>query len=119
MLKVLMLPFALLGAACSPPANQDAAKSNMETMDTTSQAAPAAEAAAEIHGVGTVVAIDAGGGSITIDHEAIAGINWPPMQMQFAAEDPAILQGIAVGDHVRFQIKSATETGIVTMLEKQ
>jgi Cu/Ag efflux protein CusF len=41
------------------------------------------------------------------------------MTMQFHAENPAILQGIVVGDHVAFELKSASETGILTMVQKQ
>ncbi len=41
------------------------------------------------------------------------------MSMQFTAEDPAILQGIAVGDRVMFQLKGATEASVVTMVHKQ
>jgi len=39
--------------------------------------------------------------------------------MQFTAENPAILQGIAVGDTVSFELKSATETSVVTSVQKQ
>ena len=41
------------------------------------------------------------------------------MSMQFQVENAAILQGVAVGDRVSFELKSATETQIVTMVEKQ
>jgi Cu/Ag efflux protein CusF len=41
------------------------------------------------------------------------------MTMQFTAEDPAVLQGIAVGDNVAFELKSASETSIVTTVRKQ
>ena len=41
------------------------------------------------------------------------------MTMHFTAEDPTILQGIAVGDSVSFELKSATETSVVTSVQKQ
>jgi Cu/Ag efflux protein CusF len=41
------------------------------------------------------------------------------MTMEFHAEDPAILQGIAVGDQVAFELKSADEPNTVTMVQKQ
>jgi Cu(I)/Ag(I) efflux system periplasmic protein CusF len=66
-----------------------------------------------------VTQVDAAAGTITINHEPIAAISWPTMTMQFTAENPAILQGIAVGDRVSFEIKSATETSIVTAVQKQ
>jgi Cu(I)/Ag(I) efflux system protein CusF len=103
---------ASLLAACSPPAPPAADRS-----------VPAAEApsaaAATIEGVGVVTAIDSAAGTISLDHQAIAAINWPAMTMQFRAEDPAILEGVAVGDRVRFELKSATETTIVTAVSKE
>lgn len=114
MLKAFVLPIAMLGAACSPPASEPAAKSEMESME---MSAPAA--AGPIRAVGIVTAIDAAASTISLDHEPIAAISWPAMSMQFQAENAAILQGIAVGDRVSFELKSATETQIVTMVEKQ
>lgn len=116
MLKALVVPIALLAAACSPPAAQDAAKSDAE-MNMTESAAPAP--AGPINGVGTVTAVDAAAGTVSLDHGPIAAISWPAMSMQFTVEDPADLQGIAVGDRVSFELKSATETQVVTAIAKQ
>lgn len=113
MLRWLIVPIALIAAACSPPAQQDAAKGEMNMPETT------ASVAGPIAGVGTVTAVDAGAGTISLDHEPIAAISWPAMSMQFTAENPAILQGIAVGDRVSFEIKSATETSVITAVQKQ
>jgi len=115
MLKALIVPIALLAAACSPPA-QDAAKSDAD-MNMTESAAPAP--AGPIGGVGTVTAVDAAAGTVSLDHEPIAAISWPAMSMQFTAEDPAELQGIAVGDRVSFELKSANETSVITEISKQ
>ena len=116
MLKALIVPIVLLAAACSPPAAQDAAKSDAG-MDMAESAAPAA--AGPIAGVGTVTAVDAAAGTVSLDHEPIAAISWPAMSMQFRVEDPAALQGIAVGDRVSFELKSATESSVVTEISKQ
>ena len=102
-------------AACSQEATTPAAKEDMSSME---PAAPAATAG-PISGTGTVTAVDAAAGTISLDHEPIAAISWPAMSMGFRAENPAILQGIAVGDHVTFELKSASETGVVTMIQKQ
>ena len=111
MLKTLIVPIALLAAACSPPASQEPAKAdagmNMETP------------AGAITSTGTVTQVDAAAGAITINHEPIAALSWPAMTMQFTVENPAILEGIAAGDHVSFEIKSATETSIVSMVQRQ
>ena len=115
MLRSLIVPIALLAAACSPPATQEPAKTdagmNMET--------PAPAAAGPITSTGTVTQVDAAAGTVTINHGAIAAISWPAMTMQFTAENPAILQGIAVGDSVSFELKSATETSVVTVVQEQ
>ena len=115
MLRSLITPIALLAAACSPPAIQEPATTdagmNMET--------PAPAAAGPITSTGTVTQVDAAAGTITINHGAIEAVSWPAMTMQFTAENPAILQGIAVGDSVSFELKSATETSVVTSVQKQ
>lgn len=115
MLRWIIAPVALLAAACSPPAAQDAAKTDDMNMAETTTPAPVGP----ITSVGTVTAVDAAAGTISLDHEPIAAISWPAMSMQFTAENPAILQGIAVGDQVSFEIKSATETSVVTMVQEQ
>lgn len=115
MLRSLIVPIALFAAACSPPATQEPAKTdagmNMET--------PAPAATGPITSTGTVTQVDAAAGTITINHGAIEAISWPAMTMQFTAENPAVLQGIAVGDTVSFELKSATETSVVTAVQKQ
>ncbi len=116
MFKAFIVPIMLLTAACSPPAAQDAAKTDGE-MSMAESAAPAQ--AGPIAGVGAVTAVDAAAGTISLDHGAIAAISWPAMSMQFTAENPAILQGIAVGDRVSFELKSGTETSVITMVQKQ
>jgi len=107
--------FAFLGAACSQEAAAPAQKADMAEMD---MAAPAATAG-PIEGEGVVIAVDAAAGTVSLDHEPIAAINWPSMSMQFTAEDPAMLQGLAVGDRVTFELKSATESTMLTAVQKQ
>ena len=85
----------------------------------TGELATSAVAAGPISGTGVVTQVDAAAGTVTFNHEAIAAINWPAMTMQFHAEDSAILQGIVVGDHVAFQLKSPSETSVVIMVQKQ
>lgn len=110
----LVLIPALLGAACSPPAGDGAQNT---TTDRAEPAAPVAQNA-PITAAGTVTAVDTSAGTISINHTAIAAINWPAMEMQFTAEDPAILQDLAVGDRVQFELKSAAESTVVTAVRK-
>ncbi|MGQ0531777.1 MAG: copper-binding protein [Caulobacteraceae bacterium] len=113
-ISTLIVPIALLAVACSPPATQEAKTDDMN------MAEPAAPAAAgPITSTGTVTQVDAAAGTITINHGPIEAVSWPAMTMQFTAENPATLQGIAVGDSVAFELKSATETSVVTMVQKQ
>lgn len=107
--------FALTAAACSQEQAQPAANEAMAGMETSTPA----EAAGAIRSTGVVTAIDPTAGTITLDHEPIFAISWPAMSMQFQAENPAMLQGIAVGDHVAFDLKSASETSTIIMVEKQ
>jgi Cu/Ag efflux protein CusF len=108
---------ALTAAGCAQePAATAAEETN--TMAMSEQPAPAATSG-PIRSTGTVTAVDASAGTISLDHEPIPAISWPAMSMQFRAEDPAILQGIAAGDHVTFELKSASETSTIIMVEKQ
>jgi Cu(I)/Ag(I) efflux system periplasmic protein CusF len=113
MLKHLVLPAALLAAACTPPAGEQAQRAEQTQPD-----APAAQSG-PVSGAGTVTAVDAAAGTISIDHEAIAAINWPAMSMQFIVDDPTMLQGVAVGDRVVFELKSAQEPNTVVSLRKE
>lgn len=108
---------ALAAAACSPPttAPAPAAEDKMGDMNMT---APA-QATGPIRSTGVVTQVDAAAGTVTFNHEAIPAVNWPAMTMQFHAENPSILQGIAVGDHVTFELKSAAERETVTLVQKQ
>jgi len=69
-------------------------------------------------GTGTVTAIDAATGKITLDHEAIAAVGWPAMKMGFSAK-PELLKGIAVGDKVDFDLTVTGSAGEVTAIRKR
>ena len=68
-------------------------------------------------GTGTVTAIDAAAGKITLDHGAIAAVGWPAMKMGFTAK-PELLKGIAVGDKVDFDLTVAGSAGEVTAIRR-
>jgi Cu/Ag efflux protein CusF len=69
-------------------------------------------------GVGTVTAIDKSAGTITLDHEAIPEAGWPAMTMGFKIA-PALLDGVAVGDKVAFDLKLHDGSGEVTAISKR
>lgn len=71
------------------------------------------------HGMaaGTVTAINAAKGTITLDHGAMSGLGWPAMAMGFTAK-PEQLSGIKVGDKVDFEIDWDGKTGAITKIAK-
>ena len=68
-------------------------------------------------GSGTVTAIDAAAGNITLDHGAIPAVGWPAMKMGFSAK-PDLLKGVAVGDKVDFDLTVTGNAGEVTAIRK-
>jgi Cu/Ag efflux protein CusF len=68
-------------------------------------------------GVGTVTAIDAAEGTITLDHGDIAELQWPPMKMGFTIK-PELLTDIEVGDKVDFEFDWDGTAGTVTRITK-
>lgn len=67
---------------------------------------------------GTVTAIDAKAGKVTLDHAAIAAANWPAMTMEFDAK-PEVLQDIKVGDTVSFDVTIKNGANEVTAIAKR
>lgn len=68
-------------------------------------------------GTGSVTAIDTAAGEITLDHGAIAELDWPAMTMGFAAPQK-LLEGLAVGDRVSFELDWDGKAGTITRIEK-
>jgi len=97
--------------ATPAPAAAPAPANDMAGMDM----APADKMA---KGVGTVTAIGKTAGTITLDHEAIAEAGWPAMTMGFKIA-PALLNGVAVGDKVAFDLKLHDGSGEVTAITKR
>lgn len=73
------------------------------------------KAGAMKHGqaTGTVTAIDAAKGTVTLDHGPMMGLDWPPMKMAFSAT-PAQLARLKIGDKVDFEIDWDGKAGSVT-----
>ena len=67
---------------------------------------------------GTLDAIDAEAGSLTLTHVEIPALSWPAMTMDFVIADPGLVKDIAPGTPVRF-VFEAGEPGeyIVTGIE--
>ena len=67
---------------------------------------------------GTVTAVDAEAGTITIDHGPIATVDWPAMTMAFQA-DEALRNKVAFGDEVAFDIRMNDEGTRITSITKK
>lgn len=84
------------------------------------QGSPAAAPAGTTgRGTGTVTAIDAAAGTVTISHGPIPEVGWPAMTMAFKANQPTLLNSIAVGDRVRFDIQLDGGGGEVVALARE
>lgn len=68
-------------------------------------------------GAGVVTAIS--GSEITLRHEPVASLNWPAMTMTFQAQSATLLQGLAVGDHVRFRFQESGSAYVIDQIVKQ
>ena len=68
---------------------------------------------------GEVRKLDAEAGKITIRHGVIPQLDMPPMTMVFHVRSPALLEGVKVGEKIRFAAVQEGSKLIVTELHKQ
>ena len=122
MKKILMftammaLPIGLSGCDKKPEAPKVEAPKAAATADTMlNMAMP--EGSKMGKGSGTVTAVDAITGKITLDHGAIPAVGWPAMKMGFSAK-PGLLKGVAIGDKVDFDLTVSGSEGEVTAIRK-
>jgi len=62
--------------------------------------ASSSSASGVYHTEGTIKAVSPR--ALTISHQAISALNWPPMTMRFAPPEAQALPPVAVGDKVTF-----------------
>ena len=67
-------------------------------------------------GAGVVRAVDATGGTVTIEHGPIAALKWPAMTMKMTANPRALLKGVSVGQSVKFRLMQMGNTTEVTAI---
>jgi Cu/Ag efflux protein CusF len=67
---------------------------------------------------GEVTKVDKAGGKLTLKHGEIKNLDMPPMTMVFRVKDPAWLDGLAVGQQVRFAAEKVQGQYTVVALEK-
>ena len=67
--------------------------------------APSAAASGGPHrGTGKVTSVDPKAGTVEIEHQPIASLNWPAMTMAFQARDRSMLGGLKPGQSVDFEL---------------
>ncbi|BCL74348.1 hypothetical protein JHS3_00840 [Jeongeupia sp. HS-3] len=93
------------------------ASAPMAAMAESATAASKAAAPPAIEGIGVVKAIS--GDSITLAHEPIAALQWPAMTMPFPLMDAKLVQGIKVGDKVKFGLMMHGDDAMIESLSRQ
>jgi Cu(I)/Ag(I) efflux system periplasmic protein CusF len=121
---------ALLLSACSPsPSSDDAQKDAAAAGDMAMSeaehakmadetAAPQAEAAMAqmASATGTVEAVDAAAGKITIAHGPVEALQWPAMTMAFKAA-PEQIGSVQVGQKVQFEFTTEGMNATIVNIE--
>lgn len=69
-------------------------------------------------GEGTVKAIDAQAGTITLDHGPVPVMDWPAMTMAFEAA-PEVRDQVAVGDSITFEFEASDAGNRITSVSKR
>jgi Cu(I)/Ag(I) efflux system periplasmic protein CusF len=67
---------------------------------------------------GEVTKLDKAGGRVTLKHGELKGLDMPPMTMSFRVRDAKLLDGVIVGDRVRFTAEKLDGQYTVTALTK-
>jgi hypothetical protein len=65
---------------------------------------PAAKPFKQPEIVGVVKAVDAATGRITISYDTVETLNWPPGTQPFPVAKTALMNGVTVGEKVRFSL---------------
>ena len=68
---------------------------------------------------GEVRRITADTGRISLKHGEIKHLEMPPMTMVFQVSDKALLEGLKVGDRVRFRVVKEGSRYVITAMERQ
>lgn len=83
----------------------------------TAQGGAGAGAARDLLSEGEVRKVDVARGKITLRHGPLANLDMPAMTMVFRAADPELLDGLQVGDKVRFTAERKNGSFVVTAIQ--
>jgi Cu(I)/Ag(I) efflux system protein CusF len=107
LLAVIGMVFAAAGQAAA-----DSASAAMQV------AAGEAAPASTVSGTGVIQQVKADQGRVKIQHDPIPALEWPAMSMYFRVKDKAVLEGVAAGDKVRFNLEKDAKGMAITRMEK-
>lgn len=62
-----------------------------------------------VQGEGTIKAIDPEQQQITLAHGPVEALGWPAMTMPFKVSERSLLEGVEVGEEIRFELGSNME----------
>ncbi|EKT55414.1 copper-binding protein [Providencia burhodogranariea] len=67
---------------------------------------------------GKLISIDTENKKLTINHDAIPSIGWPPMTMRFTYENDQIINGLKDDDEVKFSFIQQGNISLLKSVEK-
>ena len=133
--KISVLTTLMLGSSLSAMADDSMKGMDMSKMPMTGKTAGSSMSASSMqgmdmgdmkmkpttggkvaHGVGVISIIDAKANMITLNHQAIKELNWPPMNMGFKVAEPKLLVGLKAGQKVKFELKTEGAKQVVTAI---
>ena len=94
-----------------------AANAQMSPSMSMPAASRSASAAAVTMTDGVVQRVDKTHGVVTLKHGEIANMSMPPMTMGFDVADKKMLEGIKIGDKVRFRVEKVNNVPIIVRLD--
>ncbi|WP_227370708.1 copper-binding protein [Halomonas sp. M20] len=111
MLTTAALSVAFIALPASADTNHDGQKhgSKMQQSAETQTA----------QGEGTVKAIDTAAQQITLSHGPIEALGWPGMTMPFNVAESASMEGLSLGDEVRFEVRKSGSDIAITEISQQ
>jgi uncharacterized cupredoxin-like copper-binding protein/Cu/Ag efflux protein CusF len=103
-----------VAVAARPKADATGVVGSLSFVSSTAATAPDGELAD-----GEVRRITADTGRISLKHGEIKHLEMPPMTMVFQVSDKALLEGLKVGDRVRFRVMKDGSRYVITAIERQ
>jgi Cu/Ag efflux protein CusF len=69
------------------------------------------------HAIGVVKSANAEKGTVSVDHEPVASMKWPAMNMNFKAKDKKALQGLKPGQKIEFDFEQHGKDYVITRVK--